>query len=741
MDPIALRVAARYKGKKTTEEGNTVYLYSERQVARRNNEKAKRLEGLRSNIDKVRSQVKKDLKSKDPETLLTALVVALIDETFERVGNDESADDGHFGVTGWLKKHVTFSGGKATIQYVGKSGVKQKKTVKNKEVVDALKSAYDGSSGASIFDSGEVKVNAAKVNAYLEKFDVTAKDLRGFHANQEMHDRLRAERKGKLPEDKKEREKQLKDEFKAALEATAKAVGHEPSTLKSQYLVPGLEEQFLKDGTVSDKMVKKAMEGHYNEACSACGTIVSQCRCMGEHPVRLVGPENCPTCNPGQAEAKYEMLVKEVANRWIQAATIDKSVVERWRKDVRLLTKIYRDIPDDLAWDATPAEKAKFQEHWDEAVKVFLTFGNNFETWVYKVLLPKVDKESMGWLHKMVMEAAWSFKHELRVYGLFPVHHATKEPDLSKFRHEREKAIRRYQGTAVKAFDAIEDYLKNQGGAVERRDAIEHVEVGGVQVVIENWGRRDDPELEGHFHKSMNLLRQRIDAIKQAGFPGAVRGLTVTMSFDQKEWDTNGKYTPSTDTLNIYPIGLYGPDTGHGTFTHEVGHRFYFRELPGQARAHWEETLNARGLEITREDVERFTAAVLRKAGPSGHGGLYGQEEILEAALPAARDDSDVAKFKEMSRLPLQSFSDNSPFKPQAYIDFVMTKVGEIVQLEEITDYANTNPMEAFADCFKLWVLKGPGALKPWTRNFFREVCRAGGAKVATLVAHRFLHQ
>jgi hypothetical protein len=74
---------------------------------------------------------------------------------------------------------------------------------------------------------------------------VTAKDIRGFHANDEMKKQLKAVRKGPLPKDHKERKTQLKEEFKKALEATAEAVGHEPSTLRSQYLVPGLEDDFM----------------------------------------------------------------------------------------------------------------------------------------------------------------------------------------------------------------------------------------------------------------------------------------------------------------------------------------------------------------------------------------------------------------------------------------------------------------------------------------------------------------
>lgn len=254
---ISSRVAARYKDKKKTEQGNTVYLYSDQQISRRNNEKAKRLEQLRKNVHKVRAQVKKDLASGDPEKVLTALAVGLMDHTAERVGNSESAKEGHYGVTGWTKDHVKFSKGKATVSYVGKSGVKQKKIVSDKALVLALKDAVEACEDGSIFCHETATIDASKVNKYLKKFDITAKDIRGLHANQTMQEKLKAVRKGELPTDPKEKEKQLKDEFKKALEETAKEVGHEPSTLRSQYLVPGLEEEYMK-GKVMDKMTKKA---------------------------------------------------------------------------------------------------------------------------------------------------------------------------------------------------------------------------------------------------------------------------------------------------------------------------------------------------------------------------------------------------------------------------------------------------------------------------------------------------
>jgi len=242
---MAERVAARYQNKKKvkTQDGDemTVYEYSDRQVADRNRKKAERLAKLEKAIGKLRSKVNKDLS-----TSKAALIVGLIDATFERIGNPGSAKDGHFGVSEWRKKHVTFSGGSATVKYIGKSGVEQHKTVTDSKLVKALKSAYDGAESEELFGD----VVAGDINAYLKEFGVTAKDLRGFHANREMRERLKANRKGTLPSDPKKREKKLKDEFAKALEETAGAVGHEPSTLRSQYLVPGLEEDFMQGGKV-----------------------------------------------------------------------------------------------------------------------------------------------------------------------------------------------------------------------------------------------------------------------------------------------------------------------------------------------------------------------------------------------------------------------------------------------------------------------------------------------------------
>lgn len=236
-----------YVKKKKEESGNITYIYSEKHIKDRNLKKMKKLKKLYASLAKLRTQVKKDLHNEDLKTRYSALAVALIDETYARVGNMYSASDSkHYGVTTWLVKHVKFSGSKAIIDFIGKSGVKQHREVKTPAVVKVLREVCKGKKATDkIFDGEDYYINDNYVNQYLRPFNITAKDIRGLHANEEMRKALKQVRKGKLPSDKGAKEKQLKKEFKEAVEIASKSVGHEPGTLKNQYLIPTMEPDYI----------------------------------------------------------------------------------------------------------------------------------------------------------------------------------------------------------------------------------------------------------------------------------------------------------------------------------------------------------------------------------------------------------------------------------------------------------------------------------------------------------------
>jgi len=238
---ISIRAESNYVEKKIEESGNITYIYSDKHIKARNKKKEKRIKTLAKSIKDLRSQVKKDMKDEELKNIAT--VVALIDETYERVGNPASAGEDHFGVTTWRKKHVTFSGSTAKIKYKGKGGVDQEKTVTSSPVVSELKAVCK-----NIKKNDELfpDVSAGKVNEYLKSYKITAKDIRGLHANEEMRKALK-----KAKSSETDTEKKRKEEFKDALEETAKLVGHTANTLKNQYLVPSIEVNYMKSGKIS----------------------------------------------------------------------------------------------------------------------------------------------------------------------------------------------------------------------------------------------------------------------------------------------------------------------------------------------------------------------------------------------------------------------------------------------------------------------------------------------------------
>ena len=215
--------------------------------------------------ENVIAAVRKELGSSDKKTARVALAICLINETYERVGNETSAagensdtdSTPHLGVTGWAKQNISFKGSKATIKYRGKSSVDHVKVVDDPEIVKALKAAVKDCSSAEdcVFHWDGGKITAKDVNEKLKSFgDLTAKDLRGWHANRLMKEELARVRNGPLPTEKKERQEKLKAEWKKALETTAKEIQHEPATLQGQYLVDAMKEAYLKDGTIIERL-------------------------------------------------------------------------------------------------------------------------------------------------------------------------------------------------------------------------------------------------------------------------------------------------------------------------------------------------------------------------------------------------------------------------------------------------------------------------------------------------------
>ncbi len=218
---------------------------SDQDIKERWDKKKDSIHTLASNIGSLKRQVNKDLDSEKEKDFLTALVIKIMLTTLERVGNEESAsENGHYGVTGFTKKHISLKGNSITFNYRGKSGVDHEKTVTSEKISSGLRRAIDNSPSKQVFTtSKDFQIKADRINRYLSDYGVTSKDIRGYLSNEHVLSYLGRIEAGK---EEKHRVKQ----FNEVVKKVAKKTGHTPATLNSHYLVPEIKTSFIEKSKI-----------------------------------------------------------------------------------------------------------------------------------------------------------------------------------------------------------------------------------------------------------------------------------------------------------------------------------------------------------------------------------------------------------------------------------------------------------------------------------------------------------
>lgn len=198
---------------------------------------------LRDNINRLKLQVRKDLKGKDEKDKLTALIVRIMMNTSERVGNESSADNGRFGISQLKNSHIFLRNGKIHLVYVGKSGVSHSKSFSDATSFTILKALKKRNKNYLFVTTDGFKIKPDRVNRYLNNFGAKSKDIRGYNANHLMICELK---KFGIVKEQKERTKI----FNLSLKKVSQKIGHSSATLRKHYLLPEIEENFYAKGSV-----------------------------------------------------------------------------------------------------------------------------------------------------------------------------------------------------------------------------------------------------------------------------------------------------------------------------------------------------------------------------------------------------------------------------------------------------------------------------------------------------------
>jgi DNA topoisomerase I len=231
--------------------GRKQYRYHKRWREVRDENKFDRMLAFAKALPAIRAAVRRDLSPPGlPREKVLAAVVALLEATMIRVGNEEYArENDSYGLTTMNEDHVHVRGDAIRFRFRGKSGIEHTVTVRDKRLAKIVRRCQD-IPGHELFsyldENGEpAAIDSADVNAYIRAIaddDFTAKDFRTWEATMACARELSATRT--------ESQHEAKTAVVEAIRCVAKRLGNTPAVCKKSYIFPALVDEFLASGTL-----------------------------------------------------------------------------------------------------------------------------------------------------------------------------------------------------------------------------------------------------------------------------------------------------------------------------------------------------------------------------------------------------------------------------------------------------------------------------------------------------------
>jgi DNA topoisomerase-1 len=180
-----------------------------------------------------------------PREKVLATVVALLEKSLVRVGNEEYAKENkHYGLTTLRNRHVKIEGSEIKFSFLGKSGVKHRISLRDRKLARVVKNLQE-LPGQVLFqylddEKNLCKVTSNDVNSYLKEIsgqDFTAKDFRTWAGTVLAITRL-------LEQEPANSKKGVKSTVSKVIKEVAQELGNTPSVCRKCYIHPAVLEQF-----------------------------------------------------------------------------------------------------------------------------------------------------------------------------------------------------------------------------------------------------------------------------------------------------------------------------------------------------------------------------------------------------------------------------------------------------------------------------------------------------------------
>jgi len=226
--------------------GRKQYRYHKRWHAVRDETKYERMILFGSTLPRIRGRVDKDLSLPGlPRDKLLATIVALLEASLIRVGNDEYARTNRsFGLTTLQNRHVDIKGAHIHFNFRGKGGKQHTIKVNNRRLARLVKRCRE-LPGQDLFqyedEAGEPQpISSADVNEYLQHIadqEFTAKDFRTWAGTLLAATRL-------TESGCTESTAEVKSVIARAVEQVARQLGNTPAICRKCYIHPSVLEAY-----------------------------------------------------------------------------------------------------------------------------------------------------------------------------------------------------------------------------------------------------------------------------------------------------------------------------------------------------------------------------------------------------------------------------------------------------------------------------------------------------------------
>ena len=235
--------------------GRWQYLYHQNHTRAQEARKFRRLTKFAKAIPKMRATVRRDLRQPGlTRERVLASILRILSTCFMRPGSESYASEhGSYGIATLRRKHVNVKGDLIQFDFPGKSGVRQQRELRDRQVARVIRATMK-LPGYNVFkfengDGKPVKVTSRHVNEYIkevmgERF--SAKDFRTWAGTLVCACALAREGTD-IPAQKTAQKKRIV----AAIKETAEVLGNTPAVCRGSYVCPEIIDSFEK-GRVLD---------------------------------------------------------------------------------------------------------------------------------------------------------------------------------------------------------------------------------------------------------------------------------------------------------------------------------------------------------------------------------------------------------------------------------------------------------------------------------------------------------